>query len=63
MVMGLCEYLEHVSLRQRSVLFREQEARGSEIHIFWNVWVLLTLPAVWLAWYAFAVISLEDDLG
>jgi len=26
------------------------EAQRSEIYIMWNVWVLLALPAVWLAW-------------
>ncbi|KLO13838.1 hypothetical protein SCHPADRAFT_827372 [Schizopora paradoxa] len=26
------------------------EAQRSEIYILWNVWVLLALPAVWLAW-------------
>lgn len=26
------------------------EAQKSETYILWNVWVLLALPAVWLAW-------------
>ena len=27
-----------------------QEAQQSRMNIFWNVWVMLALPAVWLAW-------------
>ncbi|KAH8115641.1 hypothetical protein DFH11DRAFT_1725871 [Phellopilus nigrolimitatus] len=27
-----------------------QEGQKSKTNIFWNVWVLLALPAVWLAW-------------
>lgn len=31
-----------------------QEAQKTETYIFWNIWVLLSLPAVWLAWYDLA---------
>ncbi|KLO13844.1 hypothetical protein SCHPADRAFT_873568 [Schizopora paradoxa] len=31
-----------------------QEAHDSEEYILWNVWVLLALPAVWLAWSVIA---------
>jgi hypothetical protein len=27
-----------------------QEAKKSRTLIFWNVWVLLAMPAVWLSW-------------
>ena len=27
-----------------------QEAQRSKTSIFWNVWVLLSMPAVWVAW-------------
>lgn len=27
-----------------------QEAQQSRTNVFWNVWVMLALPAVWLAW-------------
>ena len=27
-----------------------QEAQTSRTGIFWNVWVLLAMPATWLAW-------------
>jgi hypothetical protein len=27
-----------------------QEAQRGSTSLFWNVWVLLALPAVWLAW-------------
>lgn len=28
-----------------------QEARQTTTFIWWNVWVLLAMPAVWLAWF------------
>jgi len=34
-----------------------QEAHNSEAYIFWNVWVLLALPAVWLAWSVIAFLT------
>jgi hypothetical protein len=34
----------------------EQEAQKTETAIFWNVWVLLALPGVWLAWSVLAFI-------
>jgi hypothetical protein len=35
---------------------RKQEAQKTETAIFWNVWVLLALPGVWLAWSVLAFI-------
>jgi len=34
-----------------------QEAHNSEAYILWNVWVLLALPAVWLAWSVIAFLT------
>jgi hypothetical protein len=31
-----------------------QEAQKTETAIFWNVWVLLALPGIWLAWSVLA---------
>ena len=28
-----------------------QEAKKINKSIWWNVWVLLAMPAVWLSWY------------
>ena len=28
-----------------------EEARKANTSIFWNVWVLLAMPAVWMSWY------------
>jgi hypothetical protein len=33
-----------------------QEAQKTETAIFWNVWVLLALPGVWLAWSVLAFV-------
>jgi hypothetical protein len=33
-----------------------QEAQKTETDIFWNVWVLLALPGVWLAWSVLAFV-------
>jgi len=30
-----------------------EEARQTTTFIWWNVWVLLAMPAVWLAWAMF----------
>ena len=35
---------------------RQQEAQKTETAIFWNVWVLLALPGIWLAWSVLAFI-------
>ena len=32
------------------LLINNQEAQKSRTGIFWNVWVLLAMPAAWLAW-------------
>lgn len=31
--------------------FLFQEAQKSESGIWWNIWVMLAMPATWLAWY------------
>ena len=28
-----------------------QEAQKSKANIWWNVWVMLAMPAIWLTWY------------
>ncbi|TFK72082.1 hypothetical protein BDN72DRAFT_731953, partial [Pluteus cervinus] len=33
-----------------------QEAQRKQSHLFWNVWVFLAMPAVWLAWSIVAYI-------
>ena len=34
----------------------QQEAQKTETAIFWNIWVLLALPGIWLAWSVLAFI-------
>ncbi len=34
------------------ILMLLQEAQKSKTVIWWNVWVLLAMPAIWLTWYA-----------
>lgn len=37
----------------RTLTATPQEARKTTTFIWWNVWVLLAMPAVWLAWFVF----------
>lgn len=35
---------------------RFQEAKKSKTVIWWNVWVLLAMPVIWLTWYVYIVV-------
>lgn len=39
----------------RTLTATPQEARKTTTFIWWNVWVLLAMPAVWLAWFVLSV--------
>ena len=36
-----------------------KEARKANTVIWWNVWVLLAMPAIWITWYVFISPHLE----
>ena len=36
-----------------------QEAKKSKTVIWWNVWVLLAMPAIWLTWYALRLSNVD----
>lgn len=45
---GAFPIVQHMYLQ--SNIRVNQEARKTNTRIFWNVWVLLAMPAIWLAW-------------
>ena len=45
--MGTGKYNSWLSMRCLKVV---QESKTSRTSIFWNVWILLAMPAIWLAW-------------
>jgi hypothetical protein len=40
----------HPSQKLTSESDRFQETRKEQSNPFWNVWILLAIPAVWLVW-------------
>ena len=56
---ALVGYLDVIALLGRTNdLFRHfQVAQKSKTVIWWNVWVLLAMPVVWLTWYVYITVK------
>ena len=51
---NVSEYSSHVHSATSSADSHDstsQESERTSTSIFWNVWVMLAMPAVWLGWY------------
>jgi len=58
LIYGCAYILRFASLRSLSRASPwAHEAQNSEAYILWNVWVLLALPAIWLAWSVIAFLT------